>query len=1115
MARALFIGLGGSGVITVGHVKAKFLSRFGLAKDKLAEQCRFLFIDSDKQDLDKVEESYRSLCGNAWIENGERISLGRINPFLEYEQIISRGVQSPAGQRLLEWVDGRGALSLHNFPMERGAGANRQQGRIGLWALWTQIENAVKTAISALSQAQDPGGAQTDPLTVYLVSGTCGGTGSSMFLDMANLIHRAYHDTFANAAGVDLVGALFMPHEYLQIGKRLGASEETLRRFASNGEAFFSEMEALLEARWNGNGKAFDELAVRPLAIGTAGVFSVFSYAFCMDTVTDLRATLTRDQMYSSAGRALYHWAAGRIGGQVNAATVNTLQADYAHDRSAGGLVPAFAVLGYRELRYPEEYMERYFEKRFLVELFDGLVGQNLDRIWPSEQDANDFIKKTWEKLVGAYLQAKHAQLSLPNLERDATVLANQGLSVPLGSFNDARGKADKTKIKNQELLGQLSDTALYLQKTKVQDLDSAWKSSPWSSQDLLRRIEEGLGAEVEQIILRWGLHAAQEVVARWDTLCQEAIATPQPDNDLQERIANIHQEIQRLEADIQQWQRKCLDKGKLEDLQKLSNAYHQKIEKVLGGWVLQRQVDILKTLSQGQTGILDRWRERLGDMIRECHGRYEEAAKSYATLAKAFMETEQDATTVFLPRVASFVEGGSWLADHLFSQLYERCLLSQVSAAGTGKTPKRFGASQGLAAEHEGLHKAIEEMLASKVATGADGGYHDGETICFFRQALPLHGRNSQWEAPHLAGELESVGARYIALKAAEEKTIGEEKNRTLHDRYRSLAEADRREIARKFSPDNVQFFCPMQNHEAQVHCVYCGADATLALALELGFDEKDRRMAWVGGESSNVLVLLKSGFRYALDGYPERADYRKAFEDSLRASIESGVAFVPHIDARFTRDGVRNVLRLMGATALTEEEKRKLYSLAILWRSLGTEAEWGKLLGRILNLNPRFVAEEKREISPLLIEAPPSGGDKHVYVCTHVEMVEGKSAFLRKYFDDCGPARNHHEAFGGIKGKGPYPWAGLASFAEIIRSRGDMGWVQLIKNKCNVLCQGLLAQAGSHPALAPFYNELYNSLITEVDALVAELNRRVAQGVVAPGPSPVATPPDVDATI
>jgi hypothetical protein len=1107
MARALFIGLGGSGVITVGHIKAKFLSEFGLNRRELAEKCRFLFIDSDSKDLEEVKRTHESLCGPSWIDNGEIISIGGINPFREYNTITSRPQRSPAEERLLEWADGRGALSLQNAPLQRGAGANRQQGRIALWAEWIAIENAVTLSIQSLSQVANQGGDGNDPLTVYLVSGTCGGTGSSMFLDVANLVHRAYRAAFAAVGGEpDLVGVLFMPHEYLQIYKRKNSSEETLRRYASNAEAFFEEMEALLEDRWNGGGgKAFDGLAVRPLIIGDAGVFSVFSWAFCMDTVTNLGGTMTQEQMYSSAARALYHWSAGRIGGSVSSQTVNTLKANYAHDRSAGGLVPAFAALGYRELRYPEEYMERYFEKRFLVEVLGGVVGQDLVRIWPASNEANAYMTKVWKDFIGVYLQAGSAQTQVPNLERDATVLAGQGLDLPLGPFNNPKGKADKAKIGNKDLLNQLHETASYLLRKKESQLDAAWKNGPWSLQELLRRIEDRLGAEVEQIILRWGLHAAQDVVERLDNLCQEAIATPQPDNDLQERIAKINQEIQRLDGEIQKHQMDCLTKGREASLRALSGAYLQKIQKGLEGWVLQRQVEILNALCQGRAGLLDLWKDRLEEMIRELQNRSTTAKASYTKLASAFLATEQDATTVFLPRVASFVQGGSWLPDHLFSLLYESRLVPQSIKAGAGKTPVRFGGSFGLASELEGLHKALVEMLCSTEATGAEGGYQQDATVFFFRRALPLRGSRPEWEVPRLAGELESIAGRYIALKGEVDTDIKNEREKALHDRFRGLDTQSQEEIKKKFSPANVHFFVPMSNHEAQIHCVYCGTDSAVGLATELGYTVNDNSMTWVGGDSSNVLVLLKSGFRYTLNVYPERADYKSAFENSRRlAHSASGPAFVPHIDARFTRDGVRNVIRLMAARALSYDEKLGLYALAILWRFMGTDPACRDLLGRILDLDPRYVGEEKRETAPLLIEAAPSGGDNHVYVCTQVEMVGGRSAFLRKHFSDYGGANNHHLAFERIK-TSPYPWDVLWSFADLIRSKGDAGWAAVIGEKRDVLRAKLVATAASSPSLKPFYDELSNSLIKEVDTLLAELNRRAAQGAVSvAGPSP-----------
>ncbi|MBR6571077.1 MAG: hypothetical protein IKK75_11565 [Clostridia bacterium] len=176
----LVIGLGGLGSRTMMQVRRQVRTYFAQA-DVFA---RFLSIDTD-----------------AYPQQNERLD--------DHERCVMAGWQagellSPAGRQALppfitEWLNP--ALSVG--PGASGACAIRQVGRLMLFMHAQQVYGALCAALDAIRTL--PG-----PIQVFVVSGTCGGTGSGILLDVAYLLRHA-----AMQLGIQdritLSGMLFMP----------------------------------------------------------------------------------------------------------------------------------------------------------------------------------------------------------------------------------------------------------------------------------------------------------------------------------------------------------------------------------------------------------------------------------------------------------------------------------------------------------------------------------------------------------------------------------------------------------------------------------------------------------------------------------------------------------------------------------------------------------------------------------------------------------------------------------------------------------------------------------------------------------------------------------------
>src|SRR5919205_1527803 len=107
MGKGIFIGLGGAGVNTAGHLKAKILfDHYGGNEAKMNLDCRFIFIDTDDRDINDLNKQFSSRLGGGrdFITNEERVNLGDINPFaLHWDALHPTGNQTLEQKRLLTW----------------------------------------------------------------------------------------------------------------------------------------------------------------------------------------------------------------------------------------------------------------------------------------------------------------------------------------------------------------------------------------------------------------------------------------------------------------------------------------------------------------------------------------------------------------------------------------------------------------------------------------------------------------------------------------------------------------------------------------------------------------------------------------------------------------------------------------------------------------------------------------------------------------------------------------------------------------------------------------------------------------------------------------------------
>ena len=215
----LYIGLGGAGI---NAVKAIYEKRESIGDCRYND--RFVMIDTDNP--------YRADLPSALLSSF--IDIGSESP----NKIKARTIQSPLKRWFVGWYD----WYDRSYPLNDGSGAERVYGRIGLFGRYEEIYQRLSAIICQSATKLHP----EEPLKIFVVTGSCGGTGSAIVMDilyMTNTILKS--GSVPNAERCNNVYLLVaMPEMWIgYYDKNLNVQHKLI----SNAVAFFTELQFAID----------------------------------------------------------------------------------------------------------------------------------------------------------------------------------------------------------------------------------------------------------------------------------------------------------------------------------------------------------------------------------------------------------------------------------------------------------------------------------------------------------------------------------------------------------------------------------------------------------------------------------------------------------------------------------------------------------------------------------------------------------------------------------------------------------------------------------------------------------------------------------------------------
>lgn len=221
----LYIGLGGFGIEAV---KAVFERNQG--HETSCSKDEYLLIDTDvhsRRDLPEVLQS-------------SFIDLGTKTPTQIKEEVLN----SPQKEWFINWYD----YYDYDHPLLDGTGTVRPYGRIALLSKYDEVYHRLSTILCELER-----GLATDELLhVFVLTGSCGGTGSAITLDILYMIRTIMMSgvirNLEKCNNICLLVAL--PQLWISmVGRNYNYYDPSLEyKFTANAVAFFAELQSAIDS---------------------------------------------------------------------------------------------------------------------------------------------------------------------------------------------------------------------------------------------------------------------------------------------------------------------------------------------------------------------------------------------------------------------------------------------------------------------------------------------------------------------------------------------------------------------------------------------------------------------------------------------------------------------------------------------------------------------------------------------------------------------------------------------------------------------------------------------------------------------------------------------------
>ena len=643
MKKTLFIGLGGCGLETVSQ-----LSKKPAAQENDDAEYMFLYVDTDEKTKARI-----NMYGEV-ITNKDFINLGSTNPYQVYDQ-ATKG-NAPRQKRILEWASSqeKGHITFPNRSLAEGAMAQRMVGRMGL----AQFAEAIKTAITnRLAQFQNhkDAGAQTVDADIWVVASSCGGTGSSLTLDVLYLINKITNEKLNRDAFVKLV--LFMPEPFIEHNRVSG--EET-NHHSLNGYSFMWELNAFKQHVVDGGKDIFAHFSAFPWGYNPGEQYDFCRFVIPVDVETNRSTKIGMNNIYATTAEMMYYLNVGAGAQKI----VSNLCNDIVTASNPSSALTQFndtpfkwgtwlVPYGYHVIRKADYELKDYLKKRATFEILRyGLLGDDM----PNDPKYRDEAKKAFAK-----------DYIIPYLMEMDGVLASEDESV-------------RAAIEEDFKVGVLRPDGLDANRVNgfIRKVDEGLDNPDAIKNEYMEKIKKSINKGIGDEVAKHGLQHTWTLLHNVDDfyltfLNSQTLAQQESENE---------QAAATLRANLVAFANNGINKRNAAAVAQTGKKYFEAKKELI---CLKIVRSIIRDLTESPDGYLEIVRrgngvDRTG--LQKLKGivmdKAEDAESAYSELYKSFIDSQNDALTVYLPSLVDIANGvnGTWAVDNEFERLYHSSII-------------------------------------------------------------------------------------------------------------------------------------------------------------------------------------------------------------------------------------------------------------------------------------------------------------------------------------------------------------------------------------------------------------------------------------------------------
>lgn len=428
--------LGGAGALIGARLKGKLKEYYKQVGRDIPENPLnlFRFVVCDTVEYTKLEQEVR----DQFTKNDYNF-LGGFSPITELKYSSSDDIKS--------WWDFDYKPDDRNI--ENGANRIRQLGRLCLYvkrdSVYRNILTAIKEVISLNSKLVASGNARVEgsmQFRLFIISGTCGGTGAGTFIDMSHLMLKAAAECGYPRAAINAM--LLMPQLHIQ--KVAIKQPEIVAALKANAYALFKEIQSL---QFNNRERvgtealfgsvAFDAVENETIRAQKPYTDSrVWSRIFLIDNIVG-NSKMINDipDACELASEALFHYLVLPTGFRDETDVTNSTSLEQV---TKYGLPTSFSSIGFSQIIYPAAKLAKASLAKYATDLLQTILKDGGDTKF-IEKRANllktnqtvgvDFWDRAWDidSAVTELSDMEEVRTSFGKIEKVQSAVAEvQGL---------------------------------------------------------------------------------------------------------------------------------------------------------------------------------------------------------------------------------------------------------------------------------------------------------------------------------------------------------------------------------------------------------------------------------------------------------------------------------------------------------------------------------------------------------------------------------------------------------------------------------------------------------------------------------------------------------------